>query len=184
MRITLLSTCLALLLSASAALASDFTLSSPDMTEGGMLSAAQVYKGFGCDGNNRSPALNWTTPPAGTRSLALTVYDPDAPTGSGWWHWVVFNIPATERALPAGAGAADGKALPAGVVQSRTDFGTPGFGGACPPSGDAAHRYIFTLHALDTERLDLPQDASAAMVGFMLGQHTIAKATLTARYGR
>jgi len=163
--------------------AASFTLTSPDVKNGGTLGQAQLLNGFGCTGGNASPALAWSGAPAGTKSFALTVYDPDAPTGSGWWHWVVFNIPAGASALPGGL-APDDARLPAGAVQSRTDFGAPGFGGACPPAGDKPHRYIFTLHALNVERLDLPADASAAMVGFMLGQHRLGTAVLTATYGR
>ncbi|MDR3640576.1 MAG: kinase inhibitor [Humidesulfovibrio sp.] len=172
---------LSLVLTGSA-LAAEFTLSSPDLREGGGIAAAQVYGGFGCSGGNVSPALSWSNPPAGTKSFALTVYDPDAPTGSGWWHWVVFNIPASARALAAGAGS--GKAaLPAGSVQSRTDFGAPGYGGPCPPPGKP-HRYVFTLRALDVDRLDLAENSSGALVGFNLNAHTLAKASLTAHYGR
>ncbi|TVM16437.1 kinase inhibitor [Oceanidesulfovibrio indonesiensis] len=161
--------------------AGNFTLTSPDITDGGTLSHAQVLNDFGCEGGNTSPALSWSNPPEGTRSYALTVYDPDAPTGSGWWHWVVFNIPASVQSLPAGAGS--GKGVPAGAMQSRTDFGKPGYGGACPPPGPS-HRYIFTVHALDVEQLDLSPDSSAAMVGFMLNGHTLGKASITATYGR
>jgi hypothetical protein len=174
---------LALVLAAPA-LAADFTLTSPDIAQDKTLDMKQILNGFGCTGGNESPALAWANPPAGTKSFALTVYDPDAPTGSGWWHWVVFDIPAAARALPAGAGGADGTGLPAGAVQSRTDFGAPGYGGACPPRGHGQHRYIFTLFALDVERLGLAPDSSAALVGFNLGAHTLAKASITARYGR
>lgn len=161
--------------------ATDFVVVSQDVSDGGTLTQAQILNGFGCNGGNISPELHWSGAPAAAKSFALTVYDPDAPTGSGWWHWVVFNIPASITQLPAGAG--NGTGLPAGAVQSRTDFGTPGYGGACPPPG-MPHRYVFTVHALDVERLELNPDSSAAMVGFMLGQHTLAKATLTAVYGR
>ena len=170
------------LFSVTSALA--FTLKSPQMTDGGTLGAQQVLNGFGCSGGNLSPELVWDEPPKGTRSFAVTVYDPDAPTGSGWWHWVVFNIPAQSRGLPVGAGELAGKSLPPGAVQSRTDFGPPGFGGACPPEGDKPHRYQFTVHALDVEKLDLEPDASAAMVGFMLNAHTLGRAQLTVTYGR
>ncbi len=173
--------CLCVLWMAGSAWAEDFNVASRNMAEGQPLAEAQVLNGFGCTGGNLSPELHWSGAPSGAKSFALTAYDPDAPTGSGWWHWVVFNIPATVTALPAGAGNETG--LPAGAVQSRTDFGAPGYGGACPPPG-APHRYIFTVHALDVERLDLAPDSSAALVGFMLGQHTLAKTSLTAVYGR
>ena len=182
----ILRTCLATaaLSGATIADAAGFTLSSPTIKPGGTLTEAQVFQGFGCTGKNTSPALKWSGAPAGTKSFALTVYDPDAPTGSGWWHWVVYNLPATVAELPEGAGAADGKALPAGTMQGRTDFGAPGFGGACPPQGDKAHRYIFTVYALKTDKLDVPPDATAALIGFMINANKLDKASFTAKYGR
>jgi Raf kinase inhibitor-like YbhB/YbcL family protein len=164
--------------------AAGFTLTSANVKPNARLTDAQVFNGFGCTGKNISPALSWHGAPAGTKSFAVTVYDPDAPTGSGWWHWVAFNIPAGTTELPEGAGTADGKALPAGTVQGRTDFGAPGFGGACPPKGDKPHRYIFTVHALKTDKIDVPADASAALVGFMINANRIGKASFTALYGR
>ena len=122
--------------------------------------------------------------PKTAKSYAITVYDPDAPTGSGWWHWLAYNIPTQTTSLEAGAGAVDSKLLPAGTVQGRTDFGNNAFGGACPPVGDKPHRYIFTIHALNTDKIELPTDASAAMIGYMLNAHRIAKASFTAKYGR
>jgi Raf kinase inhibitor-like YbhB/YbcL family protein len=169
---------------ACAAQAAGFVLASPTVKPGSMLTEAQVFNGFGCSGKNISPALSWSGAPAGTKSFALTVYDPDAPTGSGWWHWVVYNIPATATQLPEGAGSADGKGLPAGSMQGRTDFGAHGFGGACPPAGDKPHRYIFTLYALKTDKLDVPADGTAALVGFMVNANKIGAATFSARYGR
>ncbi len=163
--------------------AAEFTLSSPDMRNGQPLPQVQVYDGFGCHGENRSPALAWHNPPAGTQSFAVTAYDPDAPSGSGWWHWTVFNIPATVHELPAGIGP-DGKGLPTGAIQGRTDFGTSGFGGACPPEGDAPHRYQFTVWALKTATLPLDAQASGAMVGFMLRANSIGQARLTPVFGR
>ena len=173
-----------LLGAAGAAQSAGFSLSSQSIKPGSTLTEAQVFKGFGCEGKNTSPALKWSGAPSGTKSYAVTVYDPDAPTGSGWWHWVVYNIPASATELPEGAGAADGKAMPAGAVQGRTDFGTAGFGGACPPPGDKPHRYIFTVHALKTEKIDAPADASAALVGFMINANRIGKASFEAKYGR
>ena len=175
---------LSILAGASAAHAAGFTLTSPTIKPGSMLTEAQVFKGFGCEGKNTSPALKWSGAPSGTKSYAVTVYDPDAPTGSGWWHWVVYNIPATATELPEGAGGTDGKGLPAGAAQGRTDFGSAGFGGACPPKGDKPHRYIFTVHALKTDKIEVPADASAALVGFMLNANRLAKASFEARYGR
>jgi len=167
-----------------AAHAAGFTLSSPTVKPGSTLTDAQVFNGFGCTGKNVSPALKWSGAPAGTKSFAVTLYDPDAPTGSGWWHWVVYNIPANATELPEGAGSADGKQLPAGAVQGRTDFGAPGFGGACPPQGDKPHRYIFTVYALKTDKLDIPADGTAALVGFMVHGNQLGKASFTANYGR
>jgi Raf kinase inhibitor-like YbhB/YbcL family protein len=162
---------------------SAFRLQSPTIAPNSTLSDDQVYSGFGCSGKNISPALSWSGAPSGTKSFAVTLYDPDAPTGSGWWHWVVYNIPATVSGLPAGAGNAGGE-LPAGALQGHTDFGTPGFGGACPPVGAKPHRYIFSVYALKTDRIDVPDEASAAMVGYMIHANSLAKASVTAHYGR
>jgi Raf kinase inhibitor-like YbhB/YbcL family protein len=142
-----------------------------------------VFKGFGCEGGNVSPALAWKNAPAGTKSFAVTVYDPDAPTGSGWWHWVVFNIPADVTSLPLGAGNPAGGQTPKNAVQS-TDFGKPGYGGPCPPKGDKPHRYIFTVYALKADKIDADENASGALVGFMLNANKLGKASFTATYGR
>ena len=175
----------ALLVGTSAAFAADFQISSPDLKAGGKIADSFVFNGFGCTGGNASPALAWKNAPADTKSFAVTVYDPDAPTGSGWWHWVAFNIPATTNTLPTGAGSADGAHLPAGTIQSRTDFGAPGYGGPCPPMGDKPHHYIFTVYALKTEALPMVDaNAPAAMVGYFLHANTLAKASLTAKFGR
>lgn len=184
MRTRLVTPLLAFLAFAGPSHAADFTLDSPSLAAGGRLGAEQVFDGFGCQGANRSPALAWHHPPVGTKSFAVTVYDPDAPTGSGWWHWVVHDLPAGTRGLPAGAGTATGSALPAPAVQGRTDYGTLGYGGACPPAGDPPHRYRFTVHALKVERLGAPPDATAAMIGFLLHQHSLGQATIEVRYGR
>ena len=164
------------------AYAAGFTLSSPDIKPGSTLSSKFTFNDFGCTGANISPALSWSGAPAGAKSFVLTIYDPDAPTGAGWWHWVMFNIPASVTSLPEGAGV-PGKE-PAGAVQSTTDFGKPGFGGACPPKGDKPHRYIFTIYALKTAKLDLPATAMPDFVGFMTHAATIGKASFTALYGR
>jgi Raf kinase inhibitor-like YbhB/YbcL family protein len=164
--------------------AAGFTLSSPDIKAGAMMPKNFEFNGFGCSGDNKSPALKWSGAPAGTKGYAVTMYDPDAPTGSGWWHWVVIDIPAATSGLPADAGAADGKALPAGAVQIRTDFGQRAWGGTCPPQGDKPHRYIFTVHALKVDKLDVPADATAALTGFMIHANELGKASFTAKYGR
>ena len=166
------------------AIAGNFKLTSPTIKSGATLTAEQVFEGFGCTGKNQSPALKWTPGPKGTKSYAITVYDPDAPTGSGWWHWVVYNIPADVTELASGAGDATGKLLPPGALQGRTDFGTHAFGGACPPKGDKPHRYIFTVYSLKIEKIDVPAEASAALIGFMINANTLGKASFTAKYGR
>lgn len=164
--------------------AQEFVLQSTAVGEGAPLAEAQVYDGFGCTGGNVSPDLRWSGAPQGTKSYAVTVYDPDAPTGSGWWHWLVYNIPADVTELVLDAGSQGGELLPDGAVQGRSDFGLFAFGGACPPEGDGDHRYVFTVFALSTAVIEIPQDASAAMIGFMLNANVLAKAQLTATYGR
>jgi Raf kinase inhibitor-like YbhB/YbcL family protein len=164
--------------------ASALTLSSSDFTAGGKIAEAQVFNGFGCKGGNISPALSWSGAFEGTKSFALLVHDPDAPTGSGWWHWIVYNIPAGTTSLPAGAGDPKKNLLPQGAVQGRTDFGEPGYGGPCPPPGKP-HRYYFRLYALKVPKLDLAADASAALVGFSARSQAIGKpAELLGLYGR
>ncbi|HXR18827.1 MAG TPA: YbhB/YbcL family Raf kinase inhibitor-like protein [Steroidobacteraceae bacterium] len=164
--------------------ATGFSIDLPTIPPGSRLSDAQVFNGFGCSGRNVSPAIQWSGAPSGTLSYAVTLYDPDAPTGSGWWHWLVYNVPATVSELPEHAGDAGGKSLPSGAVQGRTDFGTAAFGGACPPAGDKPHRYIFTVYALKIAKIDLPADSSAAMVGALLNANELAKRSVTAYYGR
>ena len=176
--------CMLFLGSVTAANAAGFMLSSPTVKPNSVLSQDQVFNGFGCSGKNISPALKWSGAPKETKSFAITVYDPDAPTGSGWWHWVVYNIPADVSELAEGVGSAVGTFMPSGAVQGRTDFGAPGFGGACPPAGDKPHRYNFTIYALKTEKIDAPADASAALIGFKINANKIAKASFTAKYCR
>jgi Raf kinase inhibitor-like YbhB/YbcL family protein len=161
-----------------------FTVTSPDVHQGQTMPSANVFNGMGCTGTNVSPALAWSGAPAGTKSFAVTIYDPDAPTGSGWWHWVVYNIPASATSLPAGAGDASKNLLPAGAVQGNTDFGAAGYGGPCPPPGDKPHHYLITVYALNVDKIDVPANATAAYVGFNLHAHAVAKAEMTALYGR
>jgi hypothetical protein len=179
-----ISLILAILLVPTAVYAGGFTLTSPTIKPGSFLTAEQVYNGFGCTGQNLSPALKWRSVPKGTKSFAITVYDPDAPTGSGWWHWIVYNIPANVTGIPAKAGDPAGKMLPPGAVQGPSDYGIHAFGGACPPKGDKPHRYVFTIYALKISKINVPSDASAALIGFMIHANTIGKASFTARYGR
>lgn len=180
------ATSLALLAFATAApvQADDFTVSSPSFSAAAPLPERHVLDSFGCRGQNLSPALRWDHPPAGTRSFAVTLYDPDAPTGSGWWHWVVVDISADQRALPEGAGNAGRPGLPAGALQGRTDYGAPGYGGACPPEGAPPHRYVLTVHALKVERLGVPPDASPAMMGYMIHMNRLGSAVVQTTYGR
>ena len=170
-------------LASQSAASTKFTLKSTDVKPGGQLTEQQVFNGFGCSGANLSPQLSWEGVPAGTKSFVVTVYDPDAPTGSGWWHWVLYDLPATVAELPRGVGS--GKSpLPEGAVQGRTDFGAPGFGGACPPPGAKPHRYVFTIYAPKVDKLDVPADASPAMVSFMSRANALGAATFTAHYAR
>jgi len=163
---------------------SQFTLSSPDIAPNGPIAMEQVFNGFGCSGQNISPALAWTGAPEGVKSYALLCHDPDAPTGgAGWWHWLVVNIPASATGLSKNAGTADGSNLPAGAVQVATDFGGPGWGGPCPPVGHGPHRYIFTLYALGIERLDVAA-TGASLAGFMVNMNSIAKTSLTGIFER
>lgn len=161
----------------------EMTVTSTDIAAGKHMSKAQEFQGFGCDGDNQSPQLSWSNAPSNTKSFAVTAYDPDAPTGSGWWHWQVVNIPATITSLASGAGSAKEK-LPEGSQTFRSDYGSYSFGGACPPKGDKAHRYQFKVFALDVEKLELPADGSAALVGYYLNSHAIEVATLEALYKR
>ena len=151
-----------------------FTLTSNDITDGGVLPDAQV-KALG----DTSPHLQWSGAPEGTKSFAVTCYDPDAPTGSGFWHWTVANIPADVTELATGASP---NAMPSGSVEGRTDYGPAGFGGAAPPPGHGPHRYIFTVFAVDVEKLDVTADNSGAIFGFNLHFHTLAKALIIATY--
>jgi Raf kinase inhibitor-like YbhB/YbcL family protein len=206
MKSTVLAAACTLALSAlsASALADDgrrghhaFTLTSPDLASG-TFSNMFVLNGFGCTGSNVSPELRWSNVPLGTQSLALQVYDPDAPTGSGFWHWAVYNIPPTATGLPQGAGNSPAT-LPPGAFGGNTDFMDTGatgvngnYGGPCPPVGDKPHRYIFTLFALGVPDVQaaggIPPTGSAALYGFVinkgLGAALLGKASFMARYGR
>lgn len=161
-----------------------FSLTSPQFNAGDTLTKAQVANTFGCSGDNISPELRWQNAPAGTKSFAVTCYDPDAPTGSGFWHWMVINIPASENSLAADAGNINVNKLPNGARQLRSDYGFYGFGGACPPPGDKPHRYIFTVFALNTDKLELADDVTTAVGGFNINAHALAKAELITYFGR
>ncbi|HEY8534540.1 MAG TPA: YbhB/YbcL family Raf kinase inhibitor-like protein [Micromonospora sp.] len=151
-----------------------FQLTSIDVRDGEPMGLAHAHSSVG--GANLSPQLAWSGFPAETRSFAITCFDPDAPTGSGFWHWVLVNVPVSVTELPRGA------ETPAGALSIRTDYGTRGYGGAAPPAGDRPHRYFFAVHALDVETLPVDADATAAFVGFNLTFHTLARATLAPTY--
>lgn len=156
-----------------------FDVASVDMAHNERLAAT-----FAIDGENLSPALEWSGFPEGTRSFVVNCFDPDAPTPAGYWHWTVADIPVSTTSLPRGAGSADGALLPPGAFQVRNDAGTTGFTGAAPPPGDRTHRYVFAVHALDVERLDVPRDATATVVAFTAVFHTLARATIAPTYTR
>lgn len=185
MKILLLATLLLFASTAGAnAAEGTFTLKSPQFTGGATLAPEQVYNSFGCSGGNISPELVWTDPPAGTKSFAVTMYDPDAPTGSGWWQWVVVNIPADVRSLKLNAGQAGGAKLPDKAVQPLNDYGFSGYGGPCPPPGAAPHHYIFTVYALKEAHLDISATSMPALAGFMIQAAKLGEAKLTGMYGR
>jgi Raf kinase inhibitor-like YbhB/YbcL family protein len=178
-------TMLLAMLAAGSMSAGTFSLSSPAFHNGGTMVATNEYRGMGCNGADVSPALRWAGAPAATKSYALTVWDPDAPVHGGWWHWVLFDMPASTASLAAGAGSTNQGAAPAGSVEGKTSFGKPGYGGPCPPVGSGAHHYIFTLYALDEARV---AGASAKTDGPALKQliehHVLASTTLVGRFAR
>ncbi|WP_445721651.1 YbhB/YbcL family Raf kinase inhibitor-like protein [Flavobacterium sp.] len=159
-----------------------FTLKSNDL--GGQSTKKQEFNGFGCEGENTSPQLNWENAPTGTKSFAITMYDPDAPTGSGFWHWIVFNIPNNINEIVTNAGNINSNLMPKGAIQSTTDYGIKGFGGPCPPKEHGIHQYIITIYALKTDKLQLDANTNPAIVGFYLWQNTIEKASIVTYYKR
>lgn len=162
-------------------------LTSSSFKDGDYLGSDHVLSaeyGFGCAGGNKSPHLAWTDAPADTKSFAVLCFDPDAPTGSGFWHWVVVNIPPNVKELAPDAGNPASGKLPRGALQVRTDFGKPGYGGPCPPVGDHPHRYLFTVHAVSMETLPVTADTAAAVVGFYLNFNSLAKASLMGLFKR
>ncbi len=161
-------------------------VTSDDIKNGAVGTKEMEANVFGCNGQNHSPSLKWTGAPAGPKSFAINLYDPDAPTGSGFWHWVVFNIPVSTTSLPKNAGDVKEKLMPEGVIQSRTDYGFDGYGGPCPPQGDKPHHYKLTVYAVDEDKLQFAKDdqVSPAVVGFELHFHSKAKAALNWTYSR
>ncbi len=161
-----------------------FTVTSTDVREGETLPAAQRSGVMGAGGQDVSPQLSWSGFPATTRSFVVTMYDPDAPTGSGFWHWAVANVPASVTSLPAGAGSEDGARLPKGALQLPNDARLKRYVGAAPPPGDGAHRYIFAVHALDVPSLDVPREATPAYLMFSTLGHVVGRAMLVPTYQR
>lgn len=161
-----------------------FTLTSDDITDGEPLPTAQLSGIFGAGGTDTSPHLRWSGAPEGTKSYVVTCFDPDAPTGSGFWHWVVFDIPPDVNELATGAGSQDGAGLPPGASQTRNDGNLPGYVGAASPPGHGRHRYVFAVHALDVERTGADANATSASVGFTMFGHTIGRALITATLER
>ena len=159
-----------------------FTLSSK--TLGGEATLKEEFNGFGCMGENESPQLSWKNAPEATKSFAITMYDPDAPTGSGWWHWIVFDIPTSTTELVANAGDIKLDLTPEGTIQSITNYGAQGYGGPCPPQGHGLHQYIITVYALKTDTLGLDENTNPAVVGYYLWNNTIAKASIVSYYKR
>lgn len=182
MKKTILNLFLCLMISHLSFAQGTFTLSSKDL--GGQATTTEEFNGFGCTGKNESPQLSWANAPEGTKSFAITMYDPDAPTGSGWWHWVVFDIPANINELVTNAGNLKLNLAPKGTIQSVTNYGVGGYGGPCPPEGHGLHQYIITVHALKTAQLGLDANTNPAIVGYYLGNNTLAKASIVSYYQR
>ena len=157
-----------------------FTLTSN--TLGGEATVAEEFNGFGCTGKNESPQLSWINAPKGTKSFAVTMYDKDAPTGSGWWHWVIFDIPANVNELVNNAGNVALKLAPKNAIQSVTNYGVAGYGGPCPPKGQSMHQYVITVYALKKSSLGLEAKTNPAIVGYNLNGNALAKASIVAYY--
>ena len=175
----------AVLLSSSVSVFADtLTLTSHDISQDKFMAKEQVFNGFGCSGGDISPHLKWSGAPKGTKSFAITAYDPDAPTGSGWWHWQIVNIPKNIMEVSSGAGSTKQDLAPKGSMQIINDFGSRGFGGACPPAGHGIHHYKFTIHALSVDKLELPENASGALSGYMINGNTIESSTIESLYKR
>ncbi len=182
MKTTTLITGILLTISSTLFSQNTFTLSSN--TLGGEATKIEEFNGFGCTGKNESPQLSWKNAPEGTKSFAITMYDPDAPTGSGWWHWVVFDIPTSTTELVANAGDIKLNLTPEGTIQSITNYGAQGYGGPCPPQGHGLHQYIITVYALKTDTLGLDKNTNPAIVGYYLWNNTLAKASIVSYYKR
>lgn len=176
------ATLLAFLFHLNLAAQGTFTLEST--TLGGNSTTLEEFNGFGCTGENTSPQLSWANAPEGTKSFAITMYDPDAPTGSGWWHWVVFDLPGDLTSVAQNAGNLKEGLMPERAIQSITNYGVPGYGGPCPPEDHGIHQYVITVHALGVDSLGLDANTNPAIVGYYLWNNTIAKASIVTYYER
>lgn len=173
-----------LLIAGTTVSADELKLTSPDVGADKPFAQDFVYNAFGCTGGNQSFALNWSGIPAGTKSFAITHFDPDAMRGRGFWHWFVIDIPESATALPRDAGNQDNSKLPTGARQVKTSFGKAAYGGSCPPAGDKPHNYVVTLYALKVPKLAVPADATAAQALPIVEANALGKATLTYQFGR
>jgi Raf kinase inhibitor-like YbhB/YbcL family protein len=160
-----------------------FHLTSSEWHDGGSVPQENVFNASGCGGANISPELHWSDAPSGTKSFAITIFDPDAPTGGGWWHWVIFNIPKTVSELPAGAGSQESRRAPPAGTQCRNDYGEPGYGGPCPPPG-STHRYLVRAYALNVEKLPFGSETPPGKMAKQIEAHSIGVAKLLVRFGR
>jgi Raf kinase inhibitor-like YbhB/YbcL family protein len=172
-------------LAGAAPLKSKFVLSGSDPKLAISVPLIYTAKAFGCSGGNLSPELHWSGAPAGTLSFAVTLFDPDErSTPSGWWHWVLYDLPKDVKSLPQGAGAEHSTLLPAEARQGRSDLGENAYHGPCPAKGDPPHRYVFTVYALNVAKLPVPPDSSGGMVTSIVQEHLLGKAVFVAHYGR
>lgn len=163
-----------------------FSLASPDLPRGKPITAEFIADSFGCHGPNQSPALSWRNAPAGTRSFAVTLFDPSRPPASGWWHWLVYDIPASVTGLPRGAGTPGSAGLPPGAHQGKPDGEAPEahYYGPCPDEGDPPHHYTFTVYALSVDHVDVPAQSTAANIDYTISTKALAKATIVRLYSR
>ena len=159
-------------------------LTSPDIVDGATIALEQVFNGFGATGKNISPQLSWSGAPAGTKSFAVALFDPDAMQGRGFWHWLMVNIPVGTTALARDAGKNDGSKMPVGAVQIKNGFRAIGYSGSCPPTADAPHAYVMTVYALKSAALEIPADATAASMLAEIQANSLAKAEFTYHFGR
>jgi Raf kinase inhibitor-like YbhB/YbcL family protein len=163
-----------------------FRVTSPDLPAGKPISEQYTANEFGCHGGNQSPALQWSGTPAGTKSLAVTMFDPYKPPASGWWHWIVYDLPAATTGLPPRAGSVGGAGLPTGAKQGVPDGDAPQphYYGPCPDIGDPPHHYVITIYALSVAHVDVPATATAADVDYVIAGKAIGKASITRSYQR